>query len=112
MAEIPELVYRSAEKTLQEFCSQPLFRSGHQHLVLMEPCGEGFELLVSRFDHDRQIPLARLLYCVELQQWALHRPREAGRWSYVPEAGGTLDVGRLLRYLEHDPLNIFWLGFP
>ena len=112
MTEIPELVYRSAEKTLQAFCAQPLFRSGHQHLVLMEPCSGGFDLLVSRFDSEQQILLARLQYIPELEQWTIHRPRGNDRWSYVPEAGGTLDVSRLLRYLEHDPLNIFWLGFP
>ena len=108
---IPELVFRSAEKTLQEFCSSPVIRSGHEYMVLMEPCAAGFELLVSLFDTEQQISLARLQYSPELNQWTIHRPRGADRWSYVPEAGGALDLNKLLRYLEHDPLNLFWTGF-
>ncbi len=77
----------------------------------MEPCEEGFDLLVSQFDTEQQISLARLLYSPELHQWTIHRPRGDDRWSYVPEAGGSLDLNKLLRYLEDDPLNIFWTGF-
>lgn len=108
---IPELVFKSAQKRLQAFCSVPVTRSGHEYLVLLEPFEEGFELSVSRFDSEQAIPLARLLFSPELNQWTLHRPREEGRWSYVAEAGGALDLSRLLHYLEHDPLNIFWTGF-
>ncbi len=110
-ADIPELVFRSAEKNLQEFCATPVTRSGHEYLVVMEPCPDGFELLVSRFDTEQQIPLARLHFSPEIGQWTLHRPRKAGRWSYVPEAGGALDLNKLLRYVREDPLNIFWTGF-
>ena len=110
-SEIPELVYQSAKRTLQQFCSEPICRSGHEYLVLMEVCEDGFELFVAPFDDDRQISLARLLYRCELEQWTLHRPRSHGRWSYVPEAGCALDLNRLLHYLKNDPLNIFWTGF-
>jgi hypothetical protein len=109
--EIPELVFKSAEKTLREFCSTPIVRSGQEFLVLMEPCPGGFDLMVSRFDSEQHLPLARLQFSPELGQWTLHRPRESGRWSYVPEAGGALDLSRLLRYVKEDPLNLFWTLF-
>ena len=109
--DIPELVFKSAEKTLQEFCSVPVVRSGHEYLVLMEPCLDGFELLVSLFDSEQQLPLARLQFSPEIDQWTLHRPRTEGRWSFVPEAGGSLDLNKLLRYVKEDPLNIFWTSF-
>ena len=111
MSEIPELVFKSAEKTLREFCAEPLVHSGHEYNVLMESGPEGFELLVSRFDSEQHLPFARLHFSQELGQWTVHRPRGDERWSYVPEAGGSLDLNRLLRYLEHDPLNIFWTSF-
>jgi hypothetical protein len=109
--DIPELVFKTAEKTLQEFCSKPIARSGHEYLVLMEPCSGGFELLVSRFDNEQQLALARLQFSSELGQWTIHRPHSENRWSYVPEAGGSLDLNKLLHYLEHDPLNVFWSGW-
>ncbi len=110
MSTIPELVYRSAEKTLEEFFRAPLLRSGGACLVAAEPCPGGFELSFLKNGSERIIPLARLLYSPELEQWTLHRPRIEARWSYVPEAGCSLDPGRLLRYLVDDPLNLFWSG--
>ena len=110
--DIPELVFKSAEKSLQEFCSKPIVRSGHEFLVVMEACSDGFDLLVSRFDNEQQLALARLQFSPELKQWTIHRPRTENRWSYVPEAGGSLDLNKLLRYVKDDPLNIFWTSFP
>lgn len=74
----------------------------------MEEVSGGFEILVSSFSSEQVLPLARLQYTPELDQWTLHRPRPENRWSYVPEAGGSLDLNKLLRYLRDDPLNIFW----
>ena len=111
MSEIPELVFKSADKILREFCAQPLVRSGHEYHIVMEPGPESFELLITRFDSEQHLPFARLDFSPELGQWTIHRPRGGDRWSYVPEAGGSLDLNKLLRYLKHDPLNIFWTNF-
>ena len=104
---IPELVRKSAAKTLQEFCLEPLLRSGHAYFFAAEAIPDGFELSVALTGHQ-PISLARLRFSPELAQWTLHRPRSENRWSYVPEAGGSLDLGKLLRYVQDDPLNVFW----
>jgi len=75
----------------------------------MQPLPDGFEIGVLADGQNRSVVLARLLFSVELEQWTLHRPRSDERWSYVPEAGGYLDPGKLLRYIKEDPLNIFWV---
>lgn len=105
---LPELVRKSAEKSLQEFSSVPIQRSGHDYAITPTVLTDGFELLVSLVGQDQTLSLARLLFSPELGQWTLHRPRTESRWSFVPEAGGSLDLNKLLKYLKDDPLNIFW----
>ena len=105
---IPQLVSKSAAKVIQEFCSGSVLRSGREYTFKPEKIPDGFELLAFLVGTDRPIILARLKYSPTLGQWTLHRPRPEGRWSYVPEAGGSLDLNKLLRYLKDDPLNIFW----
>lgn len=87
-----------------------MIRSGHEYLLSAESCPGGFEISFLIDSSELIVPLARLQYSSDLEQWTLHRPRIGARWSYVPEAGGTLDIGRLLRYLQDDPLNLFWAG--
>ncbi|PLX77759.1 MAG: hypothetical protein C0615_04770 [Desulfuromonas sp.] len=108
MSEIPELVRKRAEKTIHGLCQQQINRSGLEYCLSSRKCDDGFEISATPCGQVTFVPLARLLFSCELGQWTLHRPRTENRWSYVPEAGGALDMTRLIRYLENDPLNIFW----
>jgi len=105
---IPELVHKAAEKAIAHLCLEPISRSGQEFYISFESVVDGFELRALPAGQNRLHALARVKFSLELEQWTLHRPRGDDRWSYVPEAGGALDLNKLLRYVKEDPLNIFW----
>ncbi|WP_291316591.1 DUF3024 domain-containing protein [Desulfuromonas sp.] len=53
-------------------------------------------------------PLAQFRFHSELGQWTLHYPGAQNRWHIFLNAGPTLNLERLLRHLDEDPLNLFW----
>ena len=110
---LPELLRRSAEKQLLEFCrsrsdcdpaaSRLDFRVEDDHITLYLESGvEG--------DHPSRVvtPIGRLRFDPYLNQWTLHYPISGDRWSFYLNAGPSLDLGKLLQHIDRDPLHVFW----
>jgi len=108
---IPELVRRSAEKQLAEFCrlqsaadrvedGRLTWEGARDHLTLM------LERVIAGQPMRR--PLARFSFSQELGQWTLHHLDNRGRWVFYLNAGASLDFSRLLKVLAADPLHFFW----
>jgi hypothetical protein len=111
---LPELVRRTAEKTLARYCSGQLpdcareqgrlaFRIHDDHITLFaeRAAAEGSGAPVA-------IPVARFRFSHELGQWSLHHPAGERYWRFYLNAGPSLDLGKLLRHLDADPLHFFW----
>ncbi len=111
---LPELVRRAAEKLLVKYCSGNLPSCSRAHGRLSYRVeGEAFVLVEKREvsqggGQGRDLPVAQLRFNQELQQWTLHYRDRQGRWIFYPNAPPSLDLGKLVRHLDADPLNFFW----
>ena len=110
---LPELLRRSAEKQLAEFCrersakegteSRVVFRMTEDHATLF------LENVTAKADGAGDLtPVARLRFDSMLNQWTLHYPAGENRWAFYLNAGPALDLGKLLYPLGQDPLHLFW----
>ncbi len=112
---LPELLRKSAEKLLDEFCrereacclqnhSRLIYRIGSNRITLMEERWACFQL------GGRQVqPAAQFRYHSDMLQWSLHyfNPSQKS-WVFYLNAGPCLDLSKLLRHVEADPLHMFW----
>ena len=111
---IPELVLKSAERLLTRYCAgriPPCPRN--QVRVSFQVRDEAITLTEERPDLASPgrwlgVPVAQFRFHAELLQWTLHYPDHARRWIFYPNVPPTLDLGRLLRHLDADPLHLFW----
>lgn len=110
---IPELVRRTAEKLLTDFCRRSLpfcgrgegqlsFTFEEDGIVLFE------EQCACRKEGQGPRPVARFRFDCDLSQWTLHYPGPDRRWLFYLNAGPSLHLGKLLHHLERDPLGLFW----
>lgn len=111
---LPELVRRSAEKRLARYCT------GHSAAGTRDAVRLAFSirddqvtLFAERADTEGSgawvaTPVARFRFSHELGQWTLHYPDQERRWRFYLNAGPSLDLGKLLRHLDADPLHVFW----
>ncbi len=110
---LPELVRRSMEKTLEQYCRerssacpcggprlQYLVRDCAVTLVEEEGCAGGGGAGEGR-------PIAQLRFNAELAQWTLHYPDPSGNWCFYLNASPSLNLEKLLRHLDEDPLHTF-----
>ncbi len=111
---LPPLIRRTAEKILTRYCeehrpacaceqSRLFFRFKDDHFTLFaeRPAASGTGEGVAS-------PVARFRFSHELGQWTLHNPDREGRWRFYQNAGPSLDLEKLLRHLDADPLHLFW----
>lgn len=110
---LPQLVRKTAEKLLHDYCQAKMISCAHGEarlrflleedgaVLFQEQCACRGEASVAR-------PVARFRYSPDLAQWTLHYPGPERRWLFYLNAGPSLDLGKLLRHLESDPLGIFW----
>lgn len=111
---LPELVRLSAEKIFTRYCEDHVpvcacaqrrlsfhLRDDHITLFAEQPAvSVSGERVVS--------PLARFRFSHELGQWTLHYPDDEQRWRFYLNVGPSLDLGKLLKHLDADPLHLFW----
>jgi len=111
---LPELLKKSAEKILADFCrirtekdpfsNRTLFRVEEDHVTVFLDRKEG-----GADDVEKTFqPVARLRFDSLLNQWTLHYPVAGDRWAFYLNAGPSLDLEKLLRHLDQDPLHVFW----
>lgn len=111
---LPELVRRSAEKILTRYCSGPLPSCARDLLRLSFSIrGDQVTLFAERAAAKGSgasvaTPVARFRFSHDLGQWTLHYPDGERRWRFYLNAGPSLDLDKLLRHLDADPLHFFW----
>lgn len=111
---LPELVKRSVEKALTRYCR-----------AKATPCAEGHRRLDYEIDDDTVTlyeekrgalesdplvarPVAQFRYNHNLHQWTLHYHDQRDRWRFYLNVGPSLDLGKLLKHLDEDPVHTFW----
>ena len=113
---IPDLMRRSADKQLREFCDRRVpARARHQ--VRLEVVAQGNTMTIV----ERRAPwradlgpewsshgVARFRYEPRLGRWSLFWSDRHGRRHRYPDVEPAPDVGILLAEVERDPTAIFW----
>lgn len=111
---LPELVRLSAEKIFTRYCEEHApacacdqgrlsFHLQDDHITLFAE-----QPAASASSEGVVSPLARFRFSHELGQWTLHYPDDERRWRFYLNVGPSLDLGKLLKHLDADPLNLFW----
>ena len=111
---LPELLHKQAQQQLDKFCRERVpcerfqgFRLGYSfsenHVTLFEerfnPAGEEERL---------HTPIARFSYSPDLNQWVLYSIDRDLRWHIYQSITPSLNLSRLIKALDDDPIGIFW----
>ena len=111
---ISEFQRKSAEKTLHEYCQNhrpfPLgLRTGFLLFELKGACATLYAACSEHFEFcPTKTPIAQLRFNDELNQWTLHYRGQKDQWQFYLNAAPSLDLNRMLRVLDEDPLGLFW----
>jgi hypothetical protein len=111
---LPELIRKSAEKLLTRYCRERVPVCAHDQVRLGFSIRDNHITLFQErtgFSEPGQwiaSPVAQFRYDPDLCQWTLHYPDRNRKWHFYLNAGPHLDLARLLRHLDEDPLGIFW----
>lgn len=111
---LPELVRKSAEKLLKHFCNDRLMvcPRGEVRLdyAIDGDCVTLFEERPAEHEAGKWLkePVAQVRYSHEFRYWTLHYPGSDQRWRFYLNASPSLDLAKLLRQIEADPLQLFW----
>ncbi|NOQ51083.1 MAG: DUF3024 domain-containing protein [Desulfuromonadaceae bacterium] len=110
--ELPELLKKRAEKLLFTFCQQAAddeFRPRHiryriegLHINLYE-----VRRSAQNPEQHKQLPMAKLRYSPELNQWTLHH-QNGEHWQLYLNITPTLELSKLFSAIQQDPLGFFW----
>lgn len=111
-SELPQLLERKAVKLLDEFCIrtandkyQPRhlrYRIESRQVLIYE-----IRRLANDADQHRELPMAKIRYTPELNQWTLHH-QKGEYWQIYLNIPPTLDFGKLLGTIREDPMGYFW----
>jgi hypothetical protein len=58
-------------------------------------------------NQHRELPMAKIRYIPELNQWTLHH-QKGEYWQLYLNITPTLEFGRLLNAIKEDPMGYFW----
>ena len=109
---LPELVHKSAEKQLARYCRDkvPAWAQGQVRLVyaFSGDCATLYKEKRTWSGRWEPEAVARFCYNNDLHQWALYYPGPEDRWRVYLNVGPSLDLGKLLRHLDEDPIRTFW----
>jgi len=112
--EIPELLQKQAIQQLDKFCRERIpcerfhgLRLGYNlkdnHVTLYEE-----RLTPVSDDEWLRTPIARFSYCADLNQWVLYSIDRDLRWHIYQNIPPSLNLSRLIKALDDDPIGIFW----
>ena len=105
---IPELIKRRASGQLEDFCLHHRDKLTCPHVDLLTSWEENAVTLEVRDGCNPPHPIARFCYSADLGQWSLFAPHDATAWRPCLDVQPSLNLEKLLAYLEADPLNLFW----
>lgn len=112
--ELPELLRKSVDKLLATYCAArlPADLHGHARLIYrLSGCRATLiEEQLSCPGCRRTVrPVAQFRYHRELTQWSLHYYQgERRTWAFYLNCGPCLNLAKILRHVEADPLHMFW----
>ncbi|MBN1957034.1 MAG: DUF3024 domain-containing protein [Desulfuromonadales bacterium] len=111
-SELPQLLERKAVKLLDEFCIKAAHDKYQPRLLRYRI--EGRQVLIYEIrrlaktvDQHRELPMAKLRYTPELNQWSLHH-QKGEYWQLYLNVPPTLDFSKLLDTIRQDPMGYFW----
>jgi hypothetical protein len=113
---LPDLLKKSAEKLLTTYCDEREHCCEQNHTRLtFKIAGDRVTLFEERWAYlepGRWLsrPVAQFRYLPELLQWSLHYYNNANQsWAFYLNCGPSLDLSKMLRHVDDDPLGAFWL---
>jgi hypothetical protein len=109
MTALPELLQRRATKLLDSFCAEAARHPQEPRRLDYRIEGEQlslFETLRSCCGNHQQVPIARIRFHPQLNQWTLHH-RQGERWPLYLNVTPSLDLGKLLTAIRQDPWGDF-----
>ncbi len=109
---MPELIRRSGEKILSDYCREKTFSSIDRRIQLdfvLDTHGAILFVQTSPLFIEcwKSTSVARFRFVPELNQWTLHYPDGQGNWCFYLNAAPSLDLGKLLRHLDENPFAAF-----
>lgn len=112
MTELPQLLVRQATKLLDEFCIRAANdKYQPRHLRYRFDGRQVYIYEIRRYrnepDKHKELPMAKIRYTPELNQWSLHH-QKGEYWQLYLNAPPTLEFGKLLEAVKQDPLGYFW----
>lgn len=111
---VPDLVQRTAEKILTEYCESRSGSCGQVRPGLHFETGDDGITLWGRTGCQHSAgaghlrPVARFCFSDSLGQWTLHCPDPDHGWRFYLNATPALDLKKLLHHIDDDPLGVFW----
>lgn len=113
--ELPELLRKFTIKLLSDYCAQqPLSRRQGTSQLIYRLSGSRATLIEEQFScpgcRKKMVrPVAQFRYHPELTQWSLHYYQgERRAWAFYLNCGPSLDLAKILRHVDADPLRMFW----
>ena len=111
---MPQLLQKQVEKLLSTFCKSRV-PSWLKEELRLDFAIEGEAATVYQ-EHRRcqgscewfRFPLAQFRYSTELNQWTLHHPGKVQRWELYLNIKPSLNLSRLIKEVDTDPLGLFW----
>ncbi len=114
---LPELVRRSTEKRVREFCEKRVPTHVRDQVRLeMAVRGNAITILERRplFESRPDVAkwssmkIAQLRYDARRKEWTLYWPDRNGKWNPYWDLDPAEDVEVLLWEIDEDPTGIFW----
>lgn len=111
---LPELLQKQTIRLLDKFCRERIPCERYQGRRLVYSIADNHvTLFEERIDSEEEeswlrTPIARFCYSSELNQWALYSTDPQQRWHIYQNINPSLNLGRLIKALDDDPIGIFW----
>lgn len=112
MTDLPQLLEKKAIRLLDEFCirtANDKYQPRHLRYRMEGNQVYLYEIrpLVKSPDQHRELPMAKIRYTPELNQWSLHH-QKGEYWQLYLNIPPTLEFGKLLNAIKEDPMGYFW----
>jgi len=112
MTDLPQLLEKKAIRLLDDFCTRTAnakYQPRHLRYRIEGTQVYLYEIrrLVNNPDRFRELPMAKIRYTPELNQWTLHH-QKGEYWQLYLNVQPTLEFGRLLTAITQDPMGYFW----
>ncbi|HKJ04222.1 MAG TPA: DUF3024 domain-containing protein [Geopsychrobacteraceae bacterium] len=111
---LPQLLKKKAEKLLEEYCRSRVPSWLEEELRLNFTIDDESATVYQERRRCQgacewlRVPLAQFRYSEILNQWTLHHYDENQQWRFYLNISPNLDIGKLIKAVDDDPLGYFW----